>query len=317
MAGRTLEQQVAALRALDVQQPAAIDELRKAIRSKRGFVIAAAAKIVAEHRLELVGELAEAFGALVGDEATKRDPGCRGKLAIAKALVDLDEWDDRVFVAGLAVVQIEGYDPVDMAAPLRGMCGIAHARFMRPDALDVLAMLLADEWRNARLAAAQGLGDAGRIDATALLRYKLIAGDDDEPEVLAQCFDSLFALAPESSTTFAIQMLGRPALAEAAAIALGSHRASEAFEPLVAWCAGCKPEQRRRVGYVAIALLRSDGGNAWLVETIRNASHDDAIAAAKALATFKDYAAVGDSLRTAARAVGTKTRKEIEALLDR
>jgi hypothetical protein len=49
---------------------------------------------------------------------------------------------------------------------------------------DVLAALLADPERTARVGAAQGLGDAGRPDASALRRFKLLAGDA-EPEVVS------------------------------------------------------------------------------------------------------------------------------------
>jgi hypothetical protein len=316
VAGRTLEQQVAALRTLDVTTAKGTGELRKALASKRGFVVAAAAKLVAEHRLDaLAPDLAAAFATLLGDDAAKRDPTCRGKLAIANALLELDQWDERVFVAGLHVVQIEGFDPEDTAAALRGVCGMAHASFARSDALDVLAVLLADDWRNARIAAAQSIGLTGRTDATALLRFKLLAVDDVEPEVIAQCFDSLFALVREPSIAFAIAMLDRPELAEGAAIALGGHRATDALDALVAWCERCKPEQRRRVAYVALALLRSDAANARLLDVIRTGSHDDAVAAARALATFKDDAAIAGALRSAAHAAAAKTRAEIEALL--
>lgn len=316
MAGRTLEQQVAALRALDLTTAKGTAELRRALASKRGPLVAAAAKLVAEHRLEeLLEELVVAFATLLGDAAAKRDPMCRGKLAIAKALYELDHWDDRVFVVGLEVEQREGFEREDTAAALRGVCGMAHASFARPDALDVLAALLADPWRNARIAAAQSVALTGRIDATALLRFKLLGVGDDEPEVIAHCFDALFALAREASTTFAIAMLARPELAEPAAIALGGHRASDALDALVGWCERCRPEQRRRVGYVALALLRADAANAKLLDLVRTGSYDDAIAAARALATFKDDAAIVDALRTAARALSTTVRAEIEALL--
>ena len=316
MAGRTLEQQVAALRAIDVASAKGTAELRRALASKRGFVIAAAAKLVAEHRLEdLVEELVTAFATLLGDGAAKRDPICRGKLAIANALYEVDHWDDRVFVAGLQVEQLEGFDLEDTAAALRGVCGMAHASFARPDALDVLAALLADRWRNTRIAAAQSVALTGRIDATALLRFKLLAVGDNEPEVIAQCFDSLFALARDASTTFAVEMLERPELAEAAAIALGGHRATDALDALVAWCERCRAEQRRRVGYVALALLRADAANAKLLDTVRTGSHDDAVAAARALATFKDDTTIAEALRATARGTAARTRAEIESML--
>ena len=84
-----------------------------------------------------------------------------------------------MFARGVAFAQPEpAYGgPVDTAGELRAICGLAYAHAGRPDALDVLAGLLADPDRSARIAAAQGLGDAGRCDASALLRYKTLAGD--------------------------------------------------------------------------------------------------------------------------------------------
>ena len=301
---------VAELRALDPRDPKTLEQFRKALRGKSGYVAAAIAKIVAEHRLALIDELAAAFGTF----DVKSDPSCRGRVAIATALHDLDEWDDRVFVAGLSITQLEG--GVDTAGGLRGICGLAHVHAMRPNALDVLAGLLADPERNARLAAAQGFGDSGRPDACAVLRYMLLRRDEQEPEVIATCFDALFALARDASAQFALAMLAQTDMhAEAAAIALGGARVTDACKPLVAWCARCRPEQRHRVGYVALALLRDDAANAVLLDAIRDGSKSDALAAAKALATFKDDAAVAASLREVA--MGSPIRREIESMLDR
>ncbi|MBA3499113.1 MAG: hypothetical protein M4D80_39030 [Myxococcota bacterium] len=321
MAVRTFEQQLAALRTLDPAAPTSADELRKVLRSKRGLLIAVVAKLVEEHRLEaLVEDLAACFGTLVADGA-KVDPGCRGKLAIAQALIALEEWDARVFVAGLTIVQREGppgmmgAPPEDTAPALRGLCGLAHVHFYRSNALDVLATLLADEERNARLAAAQGFGNSGRTDTTALLRYKLLLENEDEPEVLAQCFESLFALAREETAEFAVAMLERDgAIAEAAALALGGARIATATTALASWCERCRPEQRHRVGYIALALLRTDEANAVLLAAIRDGGRG-AVPAAKALATFKDDVAIAASVREAIAGVDAKTRKEIEAIL--
>src|SRR5438105_3969672 len=97
----TIEQRVAKLRALDPTQPDAVDELRAAFGSNNGFLVAAAVKLVADHQLSaLADELPPAFEGLRQD-GSKRDPGCRGKIAIVHAMHALDHWDDRVFVAGL------------------------------------------------------------------------------------------------------------------------------------------------------------------------------------------------------------------------
>jgi hypothetical protein len=319
---RRIEERLAALRALDPGQPAALEELRDALRSGQGILVAAAARLVAEHsrtmrcgRLEaLIAELAPAFEAL-REDATQRDPGCRGKIAIARALHELDHWDDRVLVAGLTIVQPEGWGTQDdMAAELRGVCGLAHAHFGRADALDVLADLLADPERTARVAAAQGLGDAGHPDAAALLRYKIRTGDP-EPEVLTACVESLLHLAPERAHDLLVGLLARhDDRAEIAAIALGGARVAAAFEPLVAWCDGCLAVQRHRIGYLALALLRHEPATAYLLGVIRDRPHD-ALAAAQALATFKDDAALGERIREAGKPRDEKTRREIDALL--
>src|SRR5262249_41836511 len=138
------------------------------------------------------------------ERPVERDPGCRGKVAIARALHKLDRWEEAVFARGVRHVQLEPVfgPPEDTAAELRGVCGLAHAHFGRADALDILAELLADRERTARVAAAQGLGDAGRPDASALLRFKVLI-DDAEPDVLAACFGSILALGGDDEKALA------------------------------------------------------------------------------------------------------------------
>ncbi|HEY0478123.1 MAG TPA: hypothetical protein VGD37_11430 [Kofleriaceae bacterium] len=296
----TSEQRAAELRALDPATPAGHDKLRAALRATSGFVVAAAAKLVEDHRLEpLAAELAPAFERLCED-AVKRDPGCRGKLAIARALHALDHWDDRVFAAGLSHVQREGWGQDDTAAELRGICGLAHAHFARGDALDVLASLLADRERTTRLAAAQAIGDAGRPDATALLRFKVLLGDD-EPAVLSACLESLFALARDATGGFVVRLLAaHDERAEVAALALGGARLATAFDALTGWCLGATPEQRHRIGYLALALLRAEPATEYLLDAIRSHARRDAVAAARALATFKDDPSLAERIRAAA-----------------
>ena len=279
---------------------ASVDELASALRSATGVLVAAAARRVADERIDaLVPELAPAFAQL-GD--AKRDPGCRGKIAIARALHELDHWDDRVFVAGLTIVQREGWGdpPDDTAAELRGICGIAHAHFARVDALDVLAELLADPERVTRIGAAQGLGGAGRRDATALLRFKLRVGDDDS-EVLSACLEALLSIARDDAVPFVVSLLAEhDERAECAALALGGTRIAAALEPLVAWCDACTGPQRYRVAYLALALLRHDTATAKLLDVVRDGAKPAALAAGGALATFRDVPAIAEQLRAAA-----------------
>lgn len=314
---RSLDHRLAALRALDPSAPSAVAALREALRSANGTLIALAAKLVAEHTMiALYPDVGAAFADLCTDERVKRDPICRGKIAIVHALHDVDHWDERVFKAGLRVVQREGMHPAeDTAAPVRGLCGLAYARMLRTDAADVLAELLADDHKTARIAAAQALGNLGRADFTAVLRFKLLA-EPDEPEVESVCFESLLSIAREASIEFVTRFLDDGGeRAEVAAIALGGTRDPSVVDPLVVY-ARSTTGSSRAVAYLALALLRLDAANRVLLGAIRTNGKADALAATQALATFKDDPA---TLRALREAIGERTDKatrvELEALL--
>lgn len=312
MAGKKPDKTELALRALrdDPTRQAVGDALKSTV----GVVVAAAAPLADQHGL--VDGLGPAFVRLC-EQPVKRDPGCRGKVAIARTLHALDRWDDDVFERGARYVQDEPAfgGTVDTAAELRGICAIAYAQFARVDALDVCATLLADDELVTRIGAAKALGDSGRIDATALLRYKILVGEDDG-EVLQACFESLFALAPERTAPFAIGCLADGGdRAEIAVLALGTSRSDEAFAAIVTWCDGSLPEPRGRIGYLALALMRSEQATAYLVDVIAQGEPKDAIAAAKALATFKDDPSLVERIREAARGQDRTTRTAIDQLV--
>jgi hypothetical protein len=292
---RNLDAKLAALRG-----DPSVEDVRGALRSTSGVLIARATRIAAERNV-LLDELAPAFARLC-ERPVQRDPGCRGKIAIARALLELGRWEEAVFTAGARLVQAEPAfgGTSDTAAELRGVCGLAFAQCARPDALDLLAELLADGERITRVAAARGLGDAGRVDAAALLRFKLLAGDD-EPEVLAQACESLLHLQQDGAIDFVARQLDRGGapIEEIAALALGGSRLDGALEPIAAWCERCDPAARRRVGYLALALTRA--AHDRLLAVVADGEPDDAVAAAKALATFQDDPSVRARLIEAAR----------------
>jgi hypothetical protein len=294
-----LEQQLAELHG----SPSA-DAVQRAVASKNGILVAAAVRHVTAP-----DALARAFADLLVDGA-KRDPGCRGKVAITRALHDRDEWND-LFAAGARHVQKEPAlgGPVDTAGELRGICGLALAHFGRPEALDVLADLLADPEVPARIAAGQGLGDAGRPDGSALLRFKLHTGDVHS-EVIGACASSLLALQKADAIDVIATLLDGDH-AEAAALALAESRLPDAVPVLVAWAEGAMPAVRRTIGYLALALTRL--AHDHLLAIVSSGDRPDALAAAKALATFKDDPALCARIREAApRAL----RKDVDALLD-
>jgi hypothetical protein len=293
-----LEQQLAELHGSPTT-----DAVRRAVASKNGVLVAAAVRHVTAPDV-----LAAAFADLLVDGA-KRDPLCRGKIAIARALHDRDEWDE-LFVTAVRYIQMEPAfeGPVDTAGELRGICGLALAHFGRPDALDVLADLLADPEVPARIAAAQGLGDAGRPDAAALLRFKLHTGDR-HGEVIGACCSSLLALQKANAIEFIAALLDGDH-EETCALALAESRLTAVVPVLVAWTERSLPAVRRGVGYLALALTRL--AHDHLLAIVTSGERADALAAAKALATFKDDPALCARIRAAApRAL----RKDVDALL--
>ncbi len=274
--------------------------VRDALGGKVGIVVAAAARLIGAGGLDaLIDGLAPAFARLV-DDGVARDPGCRGKIAIARALEQLDRWDDAVFPVGVRLVQAE---PVwggreDSGAELRAVCAMAYAHAYRPDALDVLADLLADPERMARVGAATALGDAGHADATALLRYKVRVGDP-EPEVIAACLGSLLTLAPERSLPLVAGLLDErdDDRAAAAALALGESKRPSAVPLLIGWCERTTAALRARVGYVALAMLRDAAAVDHLLAAVATAGKADALAAIAALTPYAADARLAERLR--------------------
>lgn len=237
----------------------------------------------------LLDLLPAAFERLMHD-AGKRDPGCRGKAAIAKALRRAEARTEEVFLAGVRHVQKEPVwgGSVDTAAELRGVCLMALVESWHPRAMVEAAHLLADPLAAARMAAARSLGCSGRAEvAEPLLRLRVQAGETDA-EVLGECFGALLQLAPGPSLDYVAGMLGGDdeAAAEAAALALGGSRLSGALAPLLEHARGLLPRGRRRMVLLALALLRADEGWSYLVELVEQGPPPAAAEALEALATF-------------------------------
>ncbi|MBV9771535.1 MAG: hypothetical protein JOZ32_18335 [Bryobacterales bacterium] len=245
------------------------------LRHKSNHVIAAAAATA--ERLEahaLAADLVLAFEKLMRDPA-RLDPGCKALTAIVQALVQMDDAAAKVYFAGIRHVQKEGSfgPPVDVAAPLRGLCARGLARMGHPDALLESVPLLVDAEIAARTGAIRAIGDSGRPDGVLLLRLKALLGDK-EPEVTGECFGALLTLDPAGSVEFVATFLHSrdKEIAEQAALALGESRLAAAFEVLRgAWEQGGAAEQRRTL-LVAIAMLRSDAALQFLLDRLATES---------------------------------------------
>lgn len=256
---------------------------------KSNHVVAAAAATA--ERLEaaaLAPGLVQAFERLMRDPA-KLDQGCKATIAIVQALVMLEEAAARVFFAGIRHVQKEGSfgPPVDVAAPLRGLCARGLARMGHPEALLECVTLLADPEMPARTLAIRAIADSGRPEGILLLRLKALIGDK-EIEVTGECFTALLSLDPAGSVDFVGQFLNTQDadIAEQAALALGESHLSAAFPVLrEAWESGGTRE-RRRMLLTAIGLSRVDEALEFLIERLRADSIPSAADAHRALSFY-------------------------------
>jgi HEAT repeat protein len=265
-------------------------DLAPFLRHKSNHVIAAAAATAEKmEAVALAPDLIQAFEKLMRDPA-KLDQGCKATIAIAQALIQLEDPAARVYFAGIRHVQKEGsYGPaVDAAAPLRGLCARGLARMGHPDALLECVTLLADPEIAARTGAVRAVTDSGRPDGVLLLRLKTLLGDQ-EIEVTGECFGGLLSLDPAGSVEFVAKFLNSSVegIGEQAALALGESRSPAAFEVLrEAWERGGLGEQRRTL-LVAIAMLRNDEALEFLLSRLGDESGP---VAADALAGLAFYA---------------------------
>lgn len=248
------------------------ETLRDALAGKLPSAAARAAEIAGEMSCDgLIPDLVHAFQRFL-QNPVKSDPGCLAKTAIAEALHQLDAREEAVYLAGARHVQME---PVyggrqDTAAPLRGASARGLVRMNHPDALLVLAELLADPELPARIAAARTVAYHGGAAGLPLLRLKSLEGDR-EPEVVGECLLAMLRIAPDESTPFVERFLDGSdrVLAEAASLALGESRAPAALAALQAWWKRTTDADLSRSALLAIAMQRSDAAIAWLLDLIR------------------------------------------------
>lgn len=263
--------------------------LKRALGQKTALVVATAAEVVGDGGVtELLGDVAAAFARFTVD-GLKTDPTSRAKKAILKALHSNEWTESEPYLTAISYVQLEPSwgPPEDSAGELRAVAAVALAQLRHPRIFDLLAKLLLDPERVARIGAARALGDTGSREAVPLLRYKSYL-TDPEPEVVTECFLSLLHLEPEESFAFVSSFLTVPdeATQEAAAIALGQSKMPQAAKPLVRWAAG-RLQRDRSVAYVALALLRSPEALDYLLGRVQDGEEADASLALDALAVHR------------------------------
>jgi HEAT repeat protein len=280
------------LNALDpiTPRPALIEALKKALADRQFMVVARAATLSGEKLLhELVPDLKSAFTRFLQDPV-KRDPLCKAKNALTRALIALECLDIGFYQAGLLYRQLE---PVwggraDTATDIRSSCAMGLAASGHLRAVAELTGLLTDPEVEVRCGAVRAISCGNPFEAEAVLRLKVQVGDE-EPQVIGECFGALLAVAPEHSLPFVAAYLRQKdeSLQEYAALALGESRRTEAFKPLHdAWDELVSPEARGAL-IRAAALHRSEDAFEWLLTIIETGTAKLATAAVDALAVYE------------------------------
>ncbi|MEW4565305.1 hypothetical protein AB1K70_22460 [Bremerella sp. JC770] len=261
--------------------------LRAALAHASNRTVQKAAEMIAEAEVaSLNADLVKAYWRLKRNPL-KKDPGCLGKTAILKALVQVEYADMDVFRDGITYQQLEPHwkGEIDSAAELRGVCAIGLVHFT--PALEVLnhcAVLLSDPWPEARLGAAQALGALGQIEAGPLLRLKLRTGDS-EAEIHGECCSALLKADREEGLAFVKQFLTSHDADQCVqtALALGESRLPGTFDILRnTW--GRRSELNVRESLLlCIGLLRTTESQEFLLSLVDKRDIRTAADAVKAL----------------------------------
>jgi len=297
---------------------ASSDEGRRALAAALGhkvnLIVARAAKIAGEAGLkDLVPEMVAAFERFMIKPAST-DKGCAAKQAIATALYEMGGDCVTTFLAGIHHVQMEPVfgGAVDTAAELRGVCAMGLVRMGYRDVMNELAALLADAQPLARIAAARAAAYSGSDLVVPLLRLRVLCHDPD-PDVAGECFLAMLKLAPGKSLEFVSRFLaGTDAgLRDAAALAIGASRHSQALDVLRQHWRSALPPEFRRTLLLAMATIRTPEALALLLGIIATENWACAIEAVEALGLYAYDSSVCEKVKATVEASGD--RRVVEA----
>jgi HEAT repeat protein len=301
---RPEEAKLDALNALEAttDRAALSDAVSKALQDKHYRVSGKGALLAEEHRLtEAIPDLLAAYARFLQDPV-KRDPNCIAKKAIVRALVALEVRDAQFYLEGIRYVQLE---PVfggraDTAVDVRcsSAMGLVNSGYVR--AVPELAALLADPEVRAREGAVRAISCGYPREAEALLRFKVLVGD--EPEVMSECFTALLTIAPEECMALVASNLSHQdeAVRDFAALALGESRHPQALKYLrQRWDGVFVSDEMRAVLIRAAAVHRSDEAFDWLLSIIEEGPKKQADVAVDALSVYERNAKLAERVKAA------------------
>ncbi|HZD49015.1 MAG TPA: HEAT repeat domain-containing protein [Silvibacterium sp.] len=273
---KNFDVQLAALEALR-QQPdeACIAPLRAALKHQNNYIVAKAADLVMQRRLEsLLPELLTAFDRFFED-AEKRDPQCWAKNSLSRVLAAFELQDPAPFLRGMRHVQLEGTwgGRSDTAGTLRGTCALALVQcreIPEPELLRLLLDVLVDTDKSARGNAVRAIEQVGSPSASLLLRLRAQVRGDEEPEILGACYAGVLRIEGNSALPWVNRFIaGEDDAAGEAALAMAATHSAEAFEMLKARWEKTHDPWFRSVLLSAIALTRQSEATEFLLGLVK------------------------------------------------
>jgi HEAT repeat protein len=261
------------------------------LSDKHFRVVAKAATLAGERSLpDLTADLLSAYARFLADPV-KRDPNCIAKGAIARALVSLGCEDVGFYLDGSRYRQLEPVwgGSADTAIDVRCSCAMGLVGTGYTRAIQELTTLLNDPESRARAGAARAISCGNPREAEAVLRLKVLVGDE-EAEVIGECFTGILSIAPlECLPLVATHLSGEnEGVRDFAALALGESRNPKAVEYLrTAWDAAGSFGDFPVVLIRAAALNRTEAAFDWLISIIETGAKAHADAAVEALAVYE------------------------------
>ncbi|MCL2641617.1 MAG: HEAT repeat domain-containing protein [Phycisphaerales bacterium] len=290
----TTESHLATLRQLRSAPtaPQTIPALIEILRSKNlhGLVIKLAAELADQLTAkELAPQLAETITGLIAETTSKRDPGCEGKTAALKALINWEINAPDLYLTAAAYHQHEPImgGSIDTAAEFRGLAALGIATTRPPNAIITLIDLLADPEPKTRMLTAIALGTWRGPEALPVLRLKAHLRDDDS-DTFAEILAALLRQDEDQLSFIANFLYDRDLThAEAAALALGQSKIAAALTPLTnAW-----PSLRRTsiatTLLMSISMLRTQPAIDWLIDQLAGTTATQSLDIFDALALHK------------------------------
>ena len=311
---RSADQLLATISALRHQPltDASREQLRVGLASKISIIVGKAADVALELKAGgLCHAMEDAFARFMGDSPT--DKGCMAKTALARAALLLDYPADSIFRTGIRHVQKEGSfgPPIDVAAELRGLCGMGLAQVRAGDLVEELIDLLADKEMQARIGAVRALGMAGKPESAALVRMKIVMGDP-EPAVIGECLTGLLQMTPRQALPLAKRFLSSndEAVCAEAILALGTSKEPAAFEMLRDFYQTAHAGVRGTL-LTAIASMRLPEARAFLLGLVEHESIGAAIEVLGVMKAYRNDSVLREKLAEIAQRRGNDQLKQI------